>query len=275
MIILLIVNLTTTSERLNLCSPTLWSLVHQCKLPDKIILWVSKDKYLSDNGIESPPEFINEINSINNIIEVKFVKNTGPYRKIVPALSYFSNSDFLVYCDDDAIYGFDWLLSLYTVFVNNNELAPVASRVRKKIPSILGGYKSYLKFPLITECGKIKKDYIITGLGGVIFKKEHMSEKLRNLDDYLYLCPKADDIWFSKIFELSVNYIIVNSEALREVHEIGHSITSLTSFNNDNNRGGGGVSKLKFIYVKLFSRLTGLEVNNDISIRKVDDFFRS
>lgn len=132
---MLIVNLTTTSERLTLCSATVWSLIHQNRVPDKIILWVSRDAYLADKGIQTLPVWISEINDIIHILEVKFVSNTGPYRKIIPALRSALDSDLLVYADDDVIYGQLWLQYLENEFKRNDCNYVVASRVRvvKKI----------------------------------------------------------------------------------------------------------------------------------------------
>ena len=48
---MLTVNLTTTHSRLHLCSATVWSLMNQSLKPDFIVLWVSRDSYLSDEGI--------------------------------------------------------------------------------------------------------------------------------------------------------------------------------------------------------------------------------
>ena len=101
---MLTINLTTTSERLTLCAATIWSMVHQVRKPDKIRLWISNEPYLSDKGITTLPEWVIEINNIRNILEVIFVENTGPYRKIIPALRTADQNEVLVYADDDVIY---------------------------------------------------------------------------------------------------------------------------------------------------------------------------
>ena len=44
----IILNLTTTCGRLDLCSATLWSLVNQSLVPDQINLWISKEPYMAD-----------------------------------------------------------------------------------------------------------------------------------------------------------------------------------------------------------------------------------
>ena len=59
----IILNLTTTCGRLDLCSATLWSLVNQSLVPDQINLWISKEPYMADEGIKTLP------NSIIKLIE--------------------------------------------------------------------------------------------------------------------------------------------------------------------------------------------------------------
>lgn len=71
---MLSINLTTTASRLELCSSTLWSLLHQTIIPDEINVWVSKEPYLADEGINEIPIFITELNSVRNIIKIKFTK---------------------------------------------------------------------------------------------------------------------------------------------------------------------------------------------------------
>lgn len=78
---MLTVNLTTTHSRLHLCSATVWSLMNQSLKPDFIVLWVSRDSYLSDEGIKQTPDFVQKFNTINNIIVVNYVSNTGPIGK--------------------------------------------------------------------------------------------------------------------------------------------------------------------------------------------------
>ncbi|WP_143992883.1 hypothetical protein [Klebsiella pneumoniae] len=77
------VNLTTTSSRLFLCSATVWSLAHQELQPDHICLWISQEPYLSDKGINDEIKFVKEINNVfeRDLVKIKYVKNTGPYRK--------------------------------------------------------------------------------------------------------------------------------------------------------------------------------------------------
>lgn len=45
-------------------------------LPDRINLWISHEAYMADQGIKCIPEWVNELNKINDIVSVHFVENT-------------------------------------------------------------------------------------------------------------------------------------------------------------------------------------------------------
>lgn len=71
------INITTTHSRLDLCSATIWSLMHQSVLPDTINLWVSQESYMADQGIRNIPNWYYELNNINDILRIHFVKILG------------------------------------------------------------------------------------------------------------------------------------------------------------------------------------------------------
>lgn len=270
---MLIVNLTTTSSRVFLCKVTIYSLLNQKKRPDIIRLWISHDAYLSDEGFNDIPDFVHELNNLINIIEVIFVPNTGPYRKILPALRRSTPDDVLVYADDDVIYGEYWLSELYEKFMFYDAEYIVASRVRIKKKNILGRYKSYISYKIELSDRLITHDYIITGMGGAILMKKHVGEDLLQLDSFSSVAPRTDDLWLSYIFQLSGATVATSVNAFKQVSEISHDINSLTSVNNPRiNYGVGGVF-LKRCCRKVKSYLGLIDSNNDKSMMSIVDYF--
>lgn len=269
------INLTTTHSRLDLCSATIWSLMHQTILPDRINLWVSHDAYMADHGINEEPLWVAELNEINDILRVRYVKNIGPYRKIVPALRNASDDDILVYADDDVIYSKEWYESLLVTFLNHQEKYIVAARVRLKRNNIFGRLQSYNMFQVCSNDTILTGGYIVTGVGGCILKRKHVDQELIFLDDFVHVIPRTDDIWLSKIFELSSTSVYCKASSLNYVQEITHSNNAL---NHTNNVIPGG-SFVRKIIIKIRNKLFGyfgVELsNNDMAIRKTDFFFRN
>ncbi|MFJ2975000.1 glycosyltransferase [Kluyvera sp. NPDC087067] len=270
------VNLTTTYSRLELCAATVWSFYNQLILPDVINLWISKEKYLADEGITVIPEWVAELNTIKNIIKINFTTNTGPYRKVIPVLRAAKDEDIIVYADDDVIYGRAWLAGLLKTYHANGGNLVVASRIRLKKKNIFGKYKSYNLYPLQNSNTILEKDFIITGIGGCVLSKKHISESLLVLDDYMNVAPKTDDIWISKLIELSGTSVYAYADAIPTVNEIEHSNNALNISNT-----------VRFVHNNIMVRLAGKILaavtgyfgcclsNNDKMIRNVDNFFKN
>lgn len=272
---MLTVNITTTKSRLNLCSSTIWSLVNQELSPDVINLWVSKDKYLADEGIDFLPEWINKINNVKDILRVRYVENTGPYRKLFPKLLSSNYDETIVYADDDVIYRDSWLKTLIQEFNKHEGRFVVASRVRVVESNIFGIRKSYNMLKLVLGNKLLSTGYIITGVGGCVLSPSHIKKEFLHNKDYLKIAPKADDLWISKLLELSGSKVQVCPEALIHVNEINHDMDSLNSFNNVSLDGNLFMKIYKRIKMKVLGYLGVPLSNNDKIIRKVNNYFSS
>lgn len=271
---MLVVNITTTNNRLDLCASTVFSLINQSVSPDAIIVWVSKEPYMSDDGILSIPDWVGFINSKRDILKFKYTKNTGPYRKIFPALREYTPDDVLVYADDDVVYGKDWLKFLHDMFLKNNGDFVVASRVRIKTKNLFSKYKSYTMFPICHKNSLLDSNFIITGVGGCILSKKHIKHEYFDNEDYINIAPRTDDLWISKIIELSGSRVQVCTEALKQVYEIDHSCGALNQTNNISFGNGLFQRVIRKLLVKMFAYLGFKISNNDISERAINDYFK-
>lgn len=269
------INLTTTHSRLDLCSATLWSLIHQNLLPERINLWISYTPFMADKGITSLPNWINELNYIHDIIRVHYVDNTGPYRKVIPALRSAKDDDIIVYVDDDVIYASTWFEGLVNTFEKFERKYVVASRVRVKKYNFLRRLQSYNMFHVCSKQQLFFSDFIITGVGGCILMRKHIKEEFLDLNDFRELIPKTDDIWISKIIELSNSQVYCNPLLLSFVQEIEHTNNALNQTNNTMYTG----ALLQKIYLKARNKILGYLgrplSNNDKSIEIVESFFES
>ena len=83
------ISLTSIFKNQDILLKTLQSIMKQTRLPDKIFLYLSEESYILDTGFKDKKitnsnllKFINN----NSIIYIKWVKNTGSYRKLLPLL---------------------------------------------------------------------------------------------------------------------------------------------------------------------------------------------
>lgn len=272
---MLSVNLTTTSARLDLCSATIWSLLNQTRVPDKIYLWISKDPYLADKGIKSLPSSITKLQNLSDIFEINFVDNIGPYRKIIPALKSAAQNDLIVYADDDVIYGDKWLSSLEKHFLDYDKKYVVASRVRVISKNIFGIRKSYNRYPLHFGNEILNSNFIITGVGGCILMKRHISDQFIQDDSFLNIAPKADDLWISKIIEISGSKVKSCVDAFEQVQEINHSINCLSHANTLYFKGKSFSTKLYYRVVNFILGYLGMAQSaNDKTLKEVSAYFK-
>ena len=82
---------------------TLDSISNQSIKPDKCFLYLSEESYLLDQGFQNrqvSPE-LHSLLSNNSIFELKWVKNTGPYRKLLPLLKDKKDEDCVIIAIDD------------------------------------------------------------------------------------------------------------------------------------------------------------------------------
>lgn len=264
---MLSVNLTTTFARQEICAQAVYSLMRQSILPDKIRIWISSEPYLRDSGIKEEPHWVSELNKIHNIIEIHWTKNTGPYRKLLPALRLADDDDLIVTADDDIIYGKNWLKYLIS-FSKKNPSHVVASRVRKILYNSLGSRKTYLAWPIITQEQRMSSNFIVTHGGGAVFRKKHINPKFLKDDSYLIICPTTDDLWFSKLISKSETQILVCPQALNELFFIEHE----DGLDNHNNL------KPKKLLIKIYQRIIlhplgwiGFSIcGNDIAFKKIE-----
>lgn len=267
------INLTTTESRQKFCIQTILSLTQQTITPDKIRVWISTEPYLRDTGINVKPNWVEELNKIKNIIEVCWTKNTGPYRKLIPALKSADQDDIIITADDDIIYGEKWLESLLLASKANPDMI-IAARAREIKRNFLGIQKSYMHWPIITEDRILKKDFIVTHGGGTLFKKKFIRHDFLDNENFTNVCPTTDDLWFSMLANKSGSNVYVCTAALKELFFISHDEGLV-----DHNTLTTSKKIVKKIYnkikVHIFGRIGFKICGNDHSHKKIKKYSNS
>lgn len=213
----LIVTLTSTSRRLPVLRHTLLSLLDQQCGADRIVLCISKEPYLIDEGIKQLPAWLTSMVEQGQV-EINWVGNTGPYRKLLPVYRTANDEDWIVTCDDDVIYGSEWLDSLVKT-AQQYPLAIVCGRARRPSKNPLGLRQGYMNWPIV-PLGSRGKDLLPIGVAGVLYRKNLLDKKTMYSDEFKKLAPKQDDFWFHLARKLADGEAVVCLEAGKHVYPI-------------------------------------------------------
>jgi hypothetical protein len=183
-----IISCTTTCQRLPMLLYTLTSLQQQTRQPDRIVVNISKEPFLSDTGIESIPAWLEK-----EAVEINWVPNTGPYRKLLPLLNQCSVNDKVITVDDDVLYHPEWLAMLIQMDMDHPEHL-VCTRARKMKRGHFG-WKRYSHWRVLKSRSQ-GMDIMPTGSGGILYKKSLLDMDFINDPKAQELAPTTDDLWF-------------------------------------------------------------------------------
>ncbi|SFU32410.1 hypothetical protein [Halomonas korlensis] len=184
-----IISCTTTAQRLGMLFYAIESIKKQKVLPSRIQVNISKEPYLRDAGIQEVPDWLN-----HELVDVKWVDNTGPFRKLLPTINGSTDNDQIVTIDDDILYHPEWLGSLLKS-ASEHSGCIVCARGRYMKQSLLGGWQNYSHWCLSTSASLVMK-MLPTGAGGVVYRRPLLDLDFLNDPKFLEISPTTDDLWF-------------------------------------------------------------------------------
>ena len=192
------ISLTSIFKNQDLLLQTLQSIIKQSILPDKLFLYLSEEPYLLDTGFKDKKitnSNLLKLINYNSVIDIKWVKNTGSYRKLLPLLKDKWDEDcIIITIDDDTIYDTHLIENLVNDYYKH-----------KCVIGYRGFTPSFDKLENFDYFKRAKLQHLslynfLTGKGGILYKPEFF-HKTKNLifNDKIYLntCDKQDDIWFN------------------------------------------------------------------------------
>lgn len=185
----IIISITSYEERFDDLEIALYSLMNQTTMPDRIILWLS-DKYDLANLPYSVTRYI------KNGLEIRFVKDIGPYTKNIYALKKF-RSAVVVTADDDVYYPEDWLEKLYHSYATHPDDIQVHRAHRVKLKNNHNNIElyPYEKWKKHVSEESARYDNFLTGVGGVLYPPKCFINEVYRDDVFLVSAPFADDVW--------------------------------------------------------------------------------
>lgn len=225
-------SLTSIVGNIKALEQTIQSIEQQTVKPDECFLYLSKEPYLFDTGFRDgviPPK----INS--DIFEIKWVKNTGPYRKLLPLLQDKIDEDcVIITIDDDTGYS-PTMIEDYVEAYQKYDCV-IAHRS-------FGMYIADIKKVDYTHRTKHLSNphiyYFHTGKGGVLYHPKFFQRSIEHLfsqEIYQECCPTGDDIWFN--FHRIANgvgcYVPQHTSFVKDYNTKNALWTNVNSKNNNN-----------------------------------------
>ncbi|MEQ3722938.1 hypothetical protein [Alcanivorax sp.] len=230
---------------------------------------------MSDQGIAGD-DIINRLvmslpETNRHLIQVRWTPNTGPYRKLIPALREAGPDDLIVTADDDIFYGEAWLASLMSEYESYPDKV-VAGRVRQIRYGILGAKTSYMHWGLISESTALSKDYIVTFGGGAVLSKAMFREQDIYDDRFIDIAPRADDLWYSKLLTLSGQQVKTVPAGMDELFFMTHP-HGLAYSNLSTSANSLLAKALQRVWVSSYGALGGAVCGNDYAFIGIERYY--
>ena len=229
---------------------TLQTVLTQSRKPDKIFLYLSEEPYILDDGFkhkEITHTVLVELLHNNSLIDVRWVKNIGSFRKLLPLLKEKWEEDcFIITIDDDTLYHEDLIFNLlndynkYKCVIGYRGVTPPVENIQ------------HFDFSRKGRLKELTLHNFVSGKGGVLYKPQffHNTGNLIFNDElYLKICSKQDDIWFYIVRILNRVECFVGTKTWQT-----KEYTSKGLFSHFNKHGNMNTK----VFRKLFRRLSDM-----------------
>lgn len=184
----LIVSLTSYGVRVSDTLPyTLYSLLQQTKMPNRIVVWLDNVNWNDDNL----PEPLKKCKELG--VEYYYVEDIRSYKKLIPALKMFPDN-VIITVDDDLYYNsqiVEWLWDAYEKSDKRTVLGTWAYCAKEEN----GNYLPYSQWKDNTDNTK-KPEYSLIGCGGILYPPKVFDDEIVKKELFMELAPTADDLWF-------------------------------------------------------------------------------
>jgi len=191
------ISLTSIFQNQNILLKTLKSIKEQTLKPNKCIIYLSEEPYLLDAGFKDKT-INNELNIFlkeNELFEIKWCKNIGPYRKLLPLLKEKLEEDCLIITIDDDT---EYHPSLIENYVNDYKDKNCCISYRGF--TMMKNNENKIDYDVRANLKNNNLFNFHTGKGGVLYHPKFFS-KTKNIifkrKIYTECCETGDDIWFN------------------------------------------------------------------------------
>jgi len=224
-----VISLTSYNKRIKTVFFAIESIMDQSDKADRVILWLSNQDITQDRL----PNSLKRLQSRG--LEIYFVdENIKSYKKLIYTLEKSPHSDIIT-VDDDIFYPNDFIAELKS----NSKKFPdcvIANRAKKMTFKNDNELDAYLNWSDADEF-KPSLHTFPTGMGGVLYPPESLSQEVFNTKEFTELAPNADDVWFKAMTLLNntdVVFIPTDMSKFYSVPQIKReSLFKKNKFEND------------------------------------------
>jgi hypothetical protein len=172
------VSITTHGVRTRRVWRTLESIGRGTLLPRSLVLWHEDDAF-----VRNPPRALRRL--IKRGLVIRHCAGFGPHTKYYPYVMEGDLERPLVTADDDVLYPRSWLAGLVLAYRPDEVVAYRAWMMA-------GG--PYISWELCTSTDPSLK-LLATGVSGVIYPPKVLKSLRCRGDEFMRVCPHADDFW--------------------------------------------------------------------------------
>lgn len=230
------ISLTTIRARLGTLHLTLESLARQNYPNLTIRIYVSRDPFLLDEGIDSLPEAcMRVIEAHRPRIELHFVRNIGSYRKLVPLLEErLGESSLVVTADDDTLYPPNWVSDLYFHYRLNNCIVCYRGHQMAYDDSGWLDYRTWMRRSPSASRSVLN---LPTGKDGVLYNTIFLHPDVLDMERGAALARTVDDLWFKwHSALLGVPVFMIHTDY--RTSSLPETTTDHSLYKNFNEKGG-------------------------------------
>ena len=218
-----IISLTSIPTRLSTLDITIKSLKKQDTLPEKIILWLHED--LKDK-LPSRLERLQD-----DLFEIRYSPYTFSHRKLIHTLDAFPEH-IVITCDDDVMYHPNIIRIAYEEHLKypkdiiGNRCRIITYKNNELLP--------YNRWPFVN--GRASQPEMVMPVGAfcTLYPPHSLDPLYSDVDLFLKLAPKADDLWFKAMALKKGTLSRSNARAIRTpIPIIGTQEVALKKVNKD------------------------------------------
>ncbi|GAB3285278.1 glycosyl transferase [Parahaliea aestuarii] len=186
----LIVSLTSFPRRIDQLHLCIESLLSQSLPPDRVVLWLSRQNFPRQQ--QELPQTLRALCRWG--LDIQFRDgDIGPYKKIIYALQDYPSS-LVITVDDDILYPADLVAPLYRAWQAQPDVIH-CHRGHDMLVDATGMPLDYTRWRLGQGEVEPSLNVFPTGVGGVLYFPGALHPEVTDSEQFLRLCPRADDVW--------------------------------------------------------------------------------